>query len=148
MSKAPTKHGKQPVNADIIVDNRKLVFGANNGCGYDKVFCPKPLEPVVRTDVLPSAASPVPPAPAPAYSPSSPSYDTAIQPAKSMTLDELCMAMYESPHMYSTNPKSPVFNADDLCQILKRNHVILQPTKALCDLVLQHLHASGYLKRN
>lgn len=136
---------------DVIVDNRKLVFGANNGSGYDKVFCPLPVAAPVAAPVVEAAADRAHPCPPPSqtYSPSSPSYDAPhLSTTKPMTLDELCMAMYENPHMYSSNPKMPSFNADDLCQILKRNHVILQPSKTLCDLVLQHLHNLGYLKRN
>lgn len=140
-----------PLGGDVIIDNRKLVFGANNGSGWDKVFCPNPLpteKHVAQPEVLPAPAPCAPPTSAPVYSPSSPSYDNTHSLTKPMTLDELCMAMYENPQLYSSNPKTPSFNADDLCQILKRNHVILQPTKTLCDLVLQHLHNLGYLKKN
>jgi hypothetical protein len=60
-------------------------------------------------------------------------------------LEELCNDMCDHPHKYMKYG-SDVYTAPDLTQILKQQRIVLEPSRTLSHLILEHLKQKGALK--
>ena len=126
----------------VIVDNRAFVFAARES--RDTFNCSTPSHDTVEhTAHIDSMIEP--------YDPDKPyMHGTLLKTAntptqQAMTLDQLMQNMYERPNDYVMHGGYDM-NPADLCTILKQKHIVLQPSKRFCLVLLQYLTQQGLLQ--